>query len=228
MILNSNSNANPWGGIPRAKRGQFSRLRVDASTDFALFWTRDENNHPGLLVEISKAIPEDTLREVRINIHDIVPDVILDNDLRAVTITLIEDYHQDIFLKVCLDLVERVVAVNKIEQNFSLVCARLRKWQRMLSSRSRRMLSGNEVRGLYAELYFIREMLEHNPEHETLLVQGWEGPERIQHDFVLNEVAVEVKSVAGTQKGKVRISSEDQLESHLQKLYLRVDRKSVV
>ena len=42
------------------------------------------------------------------------------------------------------------------------------------------------------------------------------------HDFILSDIAVEIKSIAGDQRGKVHITSEDQLDTHLGRLYLRV------
>lgn len=218
------SNSNPWAGIPRASRGQFSRQRVDISANFALFWIRDEENKPGLLIEISKKISAANLKEIKMNIHDIAIDVmdITDEGIRAIIIKLKEEQNQDIFFKVCTDLIEHAVSVNDVESTFKLIYRRLRRWQVMLSNKLRKTLSRQEIQGLYTELYFIGETIQRHPDEETLVIHGWEGPEKNQHDFVLNDIAVEIKSVAGNQRSKVKISSEDQLDTHLRNLYLRV------
>jgi hypothetical protein len=177
-----------------------------------------------LIIEISKDISVASLREAKINIHDIVIDVldIADEGIRALVIKLDNEQNLDVFVKLCFDLIERVTTSEKNENTFHTICQRLRKWQSLLSGKSRKLLSATEIQGLYAELYFIGEMLAQDTSNEALLINGWEGPERKQQDFILADTAVEVKSIAGNQRRKVRISSEDQLDTHLDKLYLRV------
>ena len=218
------SNHNPWADIPFAASRQFTRRRVDADAEFALFWFRDDVGHPGLLIEISRLISPASLQEARINIRDISVDVIevAAEGIRAVIITLEDIQNQDIFLKLCFDLIEHVKASEQHQNTFYVICRRLKKWQTLLSGKARNLLSTNEVQGLYAELYFLAEMLESKKSHENILIQGWKGPEKVQHDFIMHDMAVEIKSVAGSQRGKVRITSEDQLDTHLAKLYLRV------
>lgn len=217
-------NHNPWADISFAASGQFSRRRVDAEADVALFWFRDDAGRPGLLIEISSLISQAALQEARISIRDIAVDVIevAEEDIRALIIKLEDSHNQDVFLKLCLDLIEHVKASEQNQNTFHVICRRLKKWQSLLSGKAGNLLSANEVQGLYAELYFLAEMLESDRSRETALIHGWKGPERIQQDFILNDVAVEIKSVAGDQRGKVRITSEDQMDTHLGSLYLRV------
>ena len=222
MIMTSNYS--PWADIPFAARGQFFRRRVDTEANFALFWFRDDAGHPGLLIEISRLISPASLQEARISIRDITVDVIevAQESIRALIIKLEDTQNQDVFLKLCLDLIEHVKASEQNQDTFHAICKRLKKWQSLLSGKARNLLSANEVRGLYAELYFLAELLEGDRSRESTVIQGWKGPEKTQHDFILNDMAVEIKSIAGDQRGKVRITSEDQLDTHLEKLYLRV------
>ena len=218
------SNYNPWADIPLAVKGQFTRRRVNTEADFALFWFRDDAGHPGLLIEISRLISQASLQEARINIRDILIDVIevTEEGIRALIIQLEDTQNQDVFLKLCLDLIEHVKASDHNQNTFHVMCRRLKKWQSLLSGKARNLLSSNEIQGLYAELYFLAEMLESDRSRESTLIHGWKGPEKTQHDFIMNDMAIEIKSVAGDQRGKVRITSEDQLDTHLGRLYLRV------
>lgn len=52
------------------------------------------------------------------------------------------------------------------------------------------------------------------------------GPEKSHQDFIFGNTAVEVKSLSGAERNTVRISSEDQLESLNDRLYLRICRLS--
>lgn len=214
----------PWLSIPQAQTGQLNRLKVQIAGNTNLYWYRDDSAHPGLLISISRDIPSYVLKEAEMNIRDITVDV---RDLagevdRALVVQLEDETKQDVFLKLCLDLIDRIDREHNSEDAFRHLCRRLKTWQALLSGKRTNLLSKTEVQGLYAELSFLAEQLESTPENERLIVDAWQGPEGIHQDFILDDVAVEVKSVSGNQRGKIRISSEDQLDSHLSNLYLRV------
>ncbi len=59
-------------------------------------------------------------------------------------------------------------------------------------------------------------------------VESWLGPERSHQDFIFGNTAVEIKSLTGTERNTVRISSEDQLESLNDHLFLRLYRLSAL
>lgn len=90
------------------------------------------------------------------------------------------------------------------------VAARVRRWQTFLRETSNG-LSAERQRGLYGELYFLREIL--------LPVLGgvgaaaaWVGPTAAPQDFFLGELAVEVKTTIANQHQVLRIASERQLD----------------
>lgn len=217
-------NNNPWSDIPTASSGKYSRRRVSDETAHPIFWFRDDTSRPGLLIEISQNISRASLSQAKINLRDISVDVrdIPDDSIRALIIRLEDSQKRDVFLKLCLDLIERVATIATDENVFLAICKRLKKWQSLLSGKSGKLLSIHERYGLFAELYFLAEMLEKYGTRESILIRGWEGPDQTQQDFILYDAAVEIKSVGGNQRGKVRISSEDQLDTHLNRLYLRV------
>lgn len=222
MIL---SNNNPWSEIPTASSGALSKLRAGFDSVHSIYWFRDDRGHCGLLVEIDSAISKHVLNKARINIRDIQTDVveIQEEHFRALTIKLEEPQNRDVFLKLCVDLIEWINRCHENDDVFHAVCARLKKWQSLLSGKSKKLLNTREMQGLYAELHFISECLNQSDKKNQFdIVKGWEGPEDGQHDFVLNDFAVEIKSVAGNQRRKVRISSEDQLYTHLSELFLRI------
>lgn len=86
-------------------------------------------------------------------------------------------------------------------------------------------LSPQEVRGLFAELSFLSELIE-KCNSASYAVESWLGPERSHQDFIFANTAVEIKALSGTERNTVRISSEDQLESLNDRLFLRLYRLS--
>lgn len=81
------------------------------------------------------------------------------------------------------------------------------------------------MRGLFAEIVFLTELIDRQMS-SSAAVEAWLGPERSHQDFIFGNTAVEVKSLSGAERSSVRISSEDQLESLNDVLFLRVYRLS--
>jgi hypothetical protein len=71
-------------------------------------------------------------------------------------------------------------------------------------------MSDGYRRGLFAELYFLKNYL--LPKFDAKGLKYWVGPEAGIHDFELGKLAVEVKSTAGNKSTKVKISNERQLD----------------
>jgi hypothetical protein len=81
------------------------------------------------------------------------------------------------------------------------------------------------VRGLFAELNFLLELIDRVPT-AAMAVDAWLGPEKSHQDFIYGNTAVEIKSLSGAERSTVSISSEDQLESLNDELFLRIYRLS--
>ena len=89
--------------------------------------------------------------------------------------------------------------------------------------RNPRVLSAEEVRGLFAELQFLRRLYQRGMPAASAL-DAWCGPDRSQQDFVYGDTAVEIKAISGQERNSVHISSEDQLETTCENLFLAVYR----
>ena len=97
----------------------------------------------------------------------------------------------------------------------------LKRWKAFLAGKRRRILSAEEIRGLFAELNFL-SLLKDKYLPDAQAVEAWCGPERIHQDFIFGDTAVEVKSISGRDRSIVRVSSEDQLETVSGHLFLKV------
>jgi len=99
----------------------------------------------------------------------------------------------------------------------------IKRWKAFMAGRRKKVLSAEEIRGLFAELRFLQGLLEAGGrEHET--ISAWLGPDDAHQDFIFTNTAVEIKTLSGRERNSIRISSEDQLESVVDNLYLRVFR----
>ena len=89
------------------------------------------------------------------------------------------------------------------------------------------LLSESAVRGLFGELTFL--MMNHVNIGIESMIDGWEGPLKAPHDFLLRckegDTAVEIKTVMGQNTDLVTINGLEQLDHSLfYKLYLVIYR----
>lgn len=98
----------------------------------------------------------------------------------------------------------------------------VKKWQNFMSTASKGILAEYQIRGLIAELFKLKQWLIEYPHHHEYILHAWMGPDKLQHDFIFNNVSIEIKSIGSSDKNNVMISSEHQLISFSDELYLIV------
>ena len=84
-------------------------------------------------------------------------------------------------------------------------------------------VSVETVRGLFGELWVLRQLLNYTGDASET-VSAWCGPDKVHQDFIFRDTAIETKTLSGRERNSVRISSEDQLETLSDRLYLSVLR----
>jgi hypothetical protein len=212
---------NPWTAIKKPA-SDFSVLRVDPAHPHDFFWGKDTQGYCLMLLKIDEQHKEylekksEELRGVRtdIRLNQATGEHFFILSLRAAE-------NADIFYRLCVDLIASTREIKGQKAALEIIHSRLKRWKSFLSRGKSHLLSPQEVQGLFAELSFFHECLERSMD-SAALIAGWLGPLNSPHDFVLGNYAVEIKSVSGAHKNTVRISSENQLASHLEKLFLHV------
>lgn len=136
----------------------------------------------------------------------------------------------DVFAALVADVARTTAETRDDEAAVTAFLGRLGRWMRLLQRESQG-LSGERQRGLYAELWFIRDRLASTVGLDEA-VQAWQGPSGAPHDFQTSSGSIEVKSTATNQPQVLRIASERQLDEtgtpalHLLHLSLDVHRDS--
>jgi hypothetical protein len=113
---------------------------------------------------------------------------------------------QDVFNLVASTIVEQVLQGNVAAD---AVGATLARWRRFWSATPGAALSGEQLRGLFAELWFLAFWLLPRG-HDQL--RHWLGPTGARHDFQWPGVAVEVKATVSVRGHIHRVSGIDQLD----------------
>jgi hypothetical protein len=152
------------------------------------------------------------------------------NGQSTLELQLDEPGANDVFTALVADVAQATTSAGDDDSAVKLFLGRLSRWMRLLQ-REAQGLSAERQRGLYAELWFIRERLAGAVELVEA-VQAWQGPSGAPHDFQTASGSIEVKSTATNQPQVVRISSERQLDEtgtpalHLLHVSLDVHRDS--
>lgn len=217
------SESSPWDDIA-VPGADFNVRQVPGETAVPCFWGRDTTGACLFIVEL-QGDHTDQFRKNAVTVHGI------DVDLRGgesgrqrLVLTLEKQVDRDLFEGLCLTLASALERATDSASSLAVALAHIRRWKTFLSGRSQH-LSAEEVRGLFAELTFLLELIERQAS-TTAVVEAWLGPEKSHQDFIFGNTAVEIKSLSGTERSTVRISSEDQLESLNDELFLRIYRLS--
>lgn len=164
-------------------------------------------------------------RKFRVRVKGMMPDLRFRDAVNQNLVLRLDSHSdRDLFAGLCLSLVSALEQVTDSESALAIAMMHIQRWKSFLSG-SRQRMSPESVRGLFGELLFLNELLDHERLSGTAL-DAWAGPECAQHDFSYEDTAVEIKTITGVGRCHVRISSGDQLESLKTRLFLRIYRLS--
>ncbi len=194
-----------------AGTGQLRR-RIRADSNFDLFVAVEKpSNTRALLLDVAAnaaaTLTDETpaLRNVALHLRANSPG------RTTLELQLTNRAYEELFSILVRDLVERVVDSPTEGAAVLAFVSRLELWQRLLARSGPEGLSDEAQRGLYAELWFMREHLLPVLDGERT-IQSWTGPHGTSQDFQLPDLAVEVKSTASKLPQRMLIASERQLD----------------
>ena len=130
-------------------------------------------------------------------------------------LTSIDTTYNEVFSAMVENLFQCLISCKSEAQIVRTFLERLAEWQQFFKMNSVNGLSEETLRGLYGELYFIRNHLLASPKHFAEKMSGWTGSKNRQHDFQFGKTVVEVKTCTTKQPQKLQISSEQQLDETL-------------
>lgn len=209
----------PWDNIP-TPAADFTVVRVARTSGVSIYWGRDTGAQCLLIVELQGDHAAHFRRDT-VTLHGIGVDLRngdTDGGQRLV-LTLARHIDSDLFLGLCETLIGSLKDVADSATALSVALAHLKRWKAFLAGRNARRLSPEEVRGLFGELHVLRKLYQDRLTQASA-VEAWCGPDDSHQDFIFGDRAIEVKSLSGRERSTVRISSEDQLESLANELFL--------
>ena len=209
----------PWDGLHTPdNRGEFNAKLVSFDINperRRVFWAKSWSAHPAILVEYDGRARRRSCLPSFENIE--VADY---KDNNCLSVELLDQSMQDIFLKVGLDIIASLQTVPP-KACWKACLLRLERWSSFLKP-SRSRMSPEQQKGLIAELLMLKgDILETLEPHDAL--EGWTGPESGPRDFAYGQTFIEVKSKRSAANPRIVISSEEQLNiSDRERLFLFV------
>lgn len=215
----------PWDEIKSPGSDYNVRLVANAKA-VPLYWGKDPNGHCLFIVELDGDHSQQ-FQKAKVNIRGLKADLrmMTTSGKQGLVLALEQHVDRDLFLGLCETLADSLREVPDSPTALSVTLAHLKRWKAFLSGKKARLLSPEEVRGLFVELQFLRGLYE-NHLSEKAALSAWCGPEGGHQDFIFGNTAVEIKALSGKERSTVRISSEDQLQAVCDNLFLKIYRLS--
>lgn len=217
------SKQTPWDDI-KAPQSDLTVRPIKGSKHLTLYWGKDVAGHCVFVLELEGDHAE-IYRKNTVSVHGIKTDLrhINTTGNQGLVVTLEKHVDQDLFFSLCDTLVSALTEVTDPAVGLSVALAQIKRWKSFMAGRKAKVLTAEEVRGLFSELLFLQNMISHGFSENDAL-EAWQGPETSHQDFIYSNTAVEIKSLSGRERNTVRISSEDQLEGINDNLFLRIYR----
>ena len=138
----------------------------------------------------------------------------------ATQISLKDKTNEDIFARLCLDLVEASQHVASEQEGINAITKRFLAWQKLFSF-IHTDLPKSVLKGMVGELSFAKDILSKYYSWDDVMV-AWQGPDGADRDYIFSDNWFEVKAVA-TGKTIVTISSLNQLETESPGYLVKID-----
>jgi hypothetical protein len=205
------SRADPWSDIdPDTLPGTLHARRADATHPHDFFWGRDVQGHRLLIYQSINLVTDLKLPSLRgVNI-ELKPDSLI--------LRLTQHSDLEIFATLCWSLIERTRGAQPGSEVLVRIIEQLERWQRFLGKGNDRLLSDEQIRGLFCELKFLAcELI---PRFSQSAIAYWHGPAGDPQDFAVGTTLFEIKSHTAGSAPVLMISSAEQLWHEAGELFL--------
>ncbi|NPD85366.1 PD-(D/E)XK motif protein [Lentimicrobium sp. L6] len=130
---------------------------------------------------------------------------------KELVLILLEEELADVFVMFIEDIIQSLADVKNSEDALLIISNRINYWRKLFGKFTNGLLSSQQQRGLYGELYFLKLLLELDGINKDKIINAWQAPDGANQDFYFNGIAVEVKtSIANTPS--IKIANEFQLD----------------
>jgi len=204
----------PWKALNVPKSGFYAK-KISGAVNSELYRARNsKGDYLGIFY-----FPARKNRVNIDNLNNLKIDFFPDHDGKSSLIfTLGKRELFSIFDTLLLDLDKAIISDK--DDSVTTVKDRINRWRVIFQKEISHKLSENTLQGIFGELSFLNECAVKYKIENTIHL--WHGPEGHNQDFVIGNNTIEIKTVSTSKASYCTISSEKQLESHQDNLYLKV------
>lgn len=201
----------PWADIETmVSAGKLRARRADATHPYNFYWALDSQGQRILMFVGDSLVFDDALPNLK--------GVAVELSKERLLLRLLDSRAEDIFRVLCCSLIERTRRASSSQSALVVLLAHLKFWQHFLGKTNAGLLTDNEIRGLFGELWFLK--MELFPRFGQDCVQFWSGPFGHPQDFAIGTAAYEVKTTLVGAPPAISISSAEQMWASGSSLYL--------
>ena len=138
---------------------------------------------------------------------------------KELAIILLENELSDIFTFFIEDIINSLTCVSNQEDAILIISGKINYWKKLFSKFTGGLLTPQQQRGLFGELYFLKLMLD-NLNNDEKVIRAWQAPTGANQDFYFDGNAIEIKT-SKSNSPSIKISNEFQLDTTgLKNLYV--------
>lgn len=138
---------------------------------------------------------------------------------KELAIILLENDLSDIFIYFIEDIISSLTSVSNQEDAILIISGKINYWKKLFSKFIGELLTPQQQRGLFGELYFLKLMLDHFNNDEKV-IHAWQAPTGANQDFYFDGNTIEIKT-SKSNTPSIKISNEFQLDTTgLKNLYI--------
>ena len=188
--------------------GAYKLNLIDPSNPFSLYAGMDSGFHVMLAIGTSSRPPT---VEIKSSALDYFRQQRTDGSWLMVLRLQLAGLEQ-VFGRLCQDLVDAAVEVKTEKTLIALFMDRLDLWKRLFQNTRTGLLEKYQIKGLIAELLTLDEVLRKRDQALREMVSGWVGPLGSDQDFQYSNSAIEVKAISPDSED-ISIASLGQLQA---------------
>lgn len=143
----------------------------------------------------------------------------LEGDYKELVIILLDEELTDVFVLFIEDIIKSLLIANNSAEALTIIASRINYWKKLFGKYSNGLLTPEQQRGLFGELFFLKKILDSNSNYQ-IIINAWQAPTGSNQDFYFDGNAVEVKT-SKSNNSSIKISNEFQLDiAGLKSLYI--------
>ena len=203
-----------WDKIERKNFGFFEYSLLSKKSDILLNIGYTPENKRCLILELSGDQEFNLPIQKKANLS-----IEFFTEIKCLCIILHEDFFTVEFDDFILSIQNVLDKSGDKSQSAKILIKAFNKWSSFFNNVKRYSLSENEIKGLFAELFCLHELVLKEEYDVDTITNSWVGPINKSNDFLLPDKSIEVKSIDYGKK-TVSISSIHQLKIPLNSISL--------